>query len=235
MRNFGAGEGTRTPDLWITNPLLYQLSYAGSFSHFNLSPLKVKYNDSVFTWPNLITVLRLLLIPLIVIALFSERKSEALVLFVLAGLSDALDGLLARKLGQKSLLGAVMDPLADKFLLDTIYVLCAWKGYLPAFLAVLVVSRDVFIVSGFLVLYLFSTPPEINPTRLSKANTTLQVVTAASVLASLSSSILEPLFYLTAAFTVTSGLHYLYLGFKAFPHRPGNQSPAPPSPGRSHP
>ncbi len=189
----------------------------------------------MFTWPNLITVIRLFLIPLIVIALFSEKKTEALVLFVLAGLSDALDGFLARRLEQKSLLGAVMDPLADKFLLDTIYILCAWKGFLPPYLAVLVVSRDVFIVSGFLVLYLFSTPPEISPTRLSKTNTALQVCTAAAVLAGLSSTLLRPLFYLTAALTVASGLHYLYLGFKSFPHKPGNLPPAPPSLKRSHP
>jgi len=189
----------------------------------------------MFTWPNLITVLRLLLVPIVVIALLAGRRPEALVAFLAAGISDALDGFLARRLGQKSLLGAVMDPLADKFLLDTIYVLCAWKGYLPVFLAGLVVSRDVLIVSGFLVLHLFATPPEINPTRLSKTNTAVQVVTAAAVLASLPRPWLPPLFYVTASLTVISGLHYLWLGFRAFPHKPGNLSPAPPAPGGSLP
>ncbi len=179
----------------------------------------------VFTWPNLVSVLRLLLIPLIVIALLAGRRTEALILFLAAGLSDALDGLLARLLKQRSSLGAVLDPLADKFLLDTIYVLCAWKGYLPPFLAVLVVSRDVLIVTGFLIFYLFVVPLEVRPTLLSKGNTAFQVITAAAVLGGLPEGFLKPLFYLTACSTVASGLHYLYLAFKAFPHRPASPPP----------
>ncbi|HFC97706.1 MAG TPA: hypothetical protein ENJ40_04500 [Thermosulfurimonas dismutans] len=174
----------------------------------------------MFTWANLVTLIRLLLVPVILIALLSARKTEALVLFVMAGASDALDGILARKLRQKSLLGAVLDPLADKFLLDSIYLLCAWKGYLPVYLAVLVISRDVFIITGFLILHLFFVTPEIRPSRLSKLNTMVQIVTAAAVMASLRPDLLEPLFYLTATLTVSSGLHYLYLGFISFPQRP---------------
>lgn len=179
----------------------------------------------MLTWANLVTVFRLLLIPVIVIALLSGRRTEAFILFLAAGTSDALDGFLARVLKQKSLLGAILDPLADKFLLDTIYILCAWKGYLPAFLAVLVVSRDVLIVSGFLILYLFVASPEVSPTLLSKINTTFQVITAALVLAGIPSRFLNPFFALTASFTVASGLHYLYLAFKVFPHRPEDPSP----------
>jgi cardiolipin synthase len=180
----------------------------------------------VFTWANLITVVRLLLVPTIVILLLHEKRTPALVVFLLAGFSDALDGFLARHLGQRSTLGAVLDPLADKFLLDTIYILCAWKGYLPPTLAVLVVSRDVFIVSGFLVLYLFSTPPEIRPSLLSKINTACQILTAAAVLARAPETLLHPLFYLTGGLTVASGLHYLYQGLKLFP--PKDASPGAP-------
>ncbi len=179
----------------------------------------------MFTWPNLITVLRLLLIPVVVIYLLDGKREIALIFFILAGVSDALDGFLARVLHQKSPLGAVLDPLADKFLLDTLYVICAWKEYLPPFLAVLVVSRDVFIVTGFLILHLFATTPEINPTLLSKANTVFQILTLALVLASLSPAFLKPFYYFTAFLTVLSGLHYLYLAFKAFPHRPGSPPP----------
>ncbi len=168
----------------------------------------------MITWPNILTVLRILLIPLVIIALLEGRRFEALVFFVVAGVSDALDGLLARTLNQKSQLGAVLDPVADKFLLDSIYVICAWKGFLPAYLAVLVVTRDALIIAGFLILYLFVYPPEPRPTILSKANTVAQVVTAAAVLASAPKALLRPLFFVTATLTVSSGLHYLYLAFR---------------------
>ncbi|RUM86925.1 MAG: hypothetical protein DSZ24_07470 [Thermodesulfatator sp.] len=106
--------------------------------------------------------------------------------------------------------------LKTGILLDTIYVLCAWKGYLPSALAVLVVSRDVFIVSGFLVLYLLSIPPEIRPSWPSKVNTAFQIFTAAAVLAEAPPALLGPLFYLTGGLTIASGVHYLYRTVKAF-------------------
>ncbi|WP_210534555.1 CDP-alcohol phosphatidyltransferase family protein [Thermosulfurimonas marina] len=189
----------------------------------------------MFTWANLLTLSRLLLVPLIVILLLNESRTPALILFLLAGLSDALDGFLARHLKQRTVLGAVLDPLADKFLLDTIYILCAWKGFLPPALAVLVVSRDVLIVGGFLVLYLFSSPPEVRPSLLSKANTLFQILTAACVLAQAPEGLLHPLFYLTGGLTVASGLHYLYLGFKLFPPKDASPRPSPPGPERSSP
>ena len=184
------------------------------------SILNLRYFTSgIFTWANLVTVLRVMLVPAIALALLSGRNREALVLFLVAGASDALDGFLARALKQKSLIGAILDPLADKFLLDTIYILCAWKGDLPTFLAVLVVSRDVLIVVGFLILYLLGTSLKVKPTLISKINTAIQIITAALVLAEAPSRILNPLFFITALLTGASGLHYLYLALKSFSRR----------------
>ncbi|MDP3426615.1 MAG: CDP-alcohol phosphatidyltransferase family protein, partial [Humidesulfovibrio sp.] len=108
--------------------------------------------ENNWTIPNLLTVSRILMTPGIVMAFADKRFDIAWVLFALAGLTDALDGALARILKQRSSFGAMLDPLADKILLDTSFTCLAVQGWIPSWLAVLVVSRDVFIVGGLALL-----------------------------------------------------------------------------------
>lgn len=165
--------------------------------------------------PNAITILRLISIPIILIYLLHGRYELALVFFVLAGLSDALDGFLARTLNQKTLLGAIMDPIADKLLLDSIYIILAYLKLLPDWLAIIVVSRDVFILIGFVILTFFKKRLEVRPSIPGKLTTTLQITTVILVLKGVSTRVVEGAILLTAAITVFSGLHYLYLGLKS--------------------
>ena len=164
--------------------------------------------------PNLITLLRLLLIPAVIICLLENRFGWALVFFVVAGLSDALDGFLARALKQKTLLGAILDPIADKLLLDSIYLLGASRGLFPDWLAVIVISRDILILLGFILLSLFKHRFEVQPSIPSKITTAFQITTAVVTLYGLPQEILEVFFFLTTGLTVFSGLHYLYLGIQ---------------------
>ncbi len=164
--------------------------------------------------PNFITLLRLLLIPVVIINLLEGHLRLALFFFVLAGLSDALDGFLARALKQKTLLGAILDPIADKLLTNSIYILGAYLDLLPDWLAVIVISRDVFILLGFLLLSLQTKRLEVRPTLLGKATTACQLSTVVVTLAGFSLALKTFFFYLTAFLTVLSGLHYLYLALK---------------------
>src|ERR1700761_9181344 len=129
----------------------------------------------LFTLPNMITFGRLCAVPLAFWSLLRHRMDEAFVIFVLAGLSDALDGWMARRRGG-NLLGAVMDPVADKALLVTMYISLAAVDVLPDWLAILVVFRDVLIVGGVIVLAVLGHPVTIRPLYISKVNTVLQIV-----------------------------------------------------------
>jgi cardiolipin synthase len=167
--------------------------------------------------PNLITVFRLLLIPVFVIFLLENKSTLALITFVLAGVSDALDGFLARVLKQKTLFGAYVDPVADKLLLATSFVTLAIMGRLPGWVAVVVVSRDVIIMVGIGILMLNNRPMTIKPTYDSKITTFVQLITVCFVL---SSNYLTdyrflntPFIMATALCTIVSGFHYLYIGF----------------------
>jgi len=125
--------------------------------------------------PNLITVLRILLVAPIAWALLQQEFVLALVLFFVAGFSDGLDGFLAKHYGWTSRLGALLDPLADKALLVTCYAVLVWIGLLPLWLLVLVVARDVVIVAGALVYNYRILRLEAEPTLISKLNTVLQI------------------------------------------------------------
>jgi cardiolipin synthase len=133
--------------------------------------------------PNLITLGRLVLVPVAIEMIASQAWIGAFVVFVLAGLSDAIDGTLARRLGLRSELGALLDPLADKALLVSIFVALALTGIVPAALTILVVSRDVMIVGAVLISWVLGKPVEIKPLLISKLNTTAQIVFAGVVLA----------------------------------------------------
>ncbi|MBU6499716.1 MAG: CDP-alcohol phosphatidyltransferase family protein [Rhodospirillales bacterium] len=133
------------------------------------------------TLPNIITFGRLCAVPLAVWLVLRGDFAIAFLLFVLAGLSDAVDGWLARRRGT-SALGALLDPVADKALLVTMYVTLAAVRVLPDWLAILVVFRDAVIVGGVLVLAVLGQRPAIRPLRISKLNTALQIVLVAAAL-----------------------------------------------------
>lgn len=164
--------------------------------------------------PNLISILRLLLVPWFALVLLEQRFDAALALFLLMGLSDGLDGYLARGLDASSALGAALDPLADKVMLVSAFVLLGHLELLPAWLVVLAVGRDVLIVGGALLLYLFRPGSMVRPAPIGKVNTFLQIVLALTVLVRqlLPLPLLEPaqaaLVAGTAVTVVASGLWY---------------------------
>jgi cardiolipin synthase len=167
------------------------------------------------TVANLITILRIILVPIFIIYMLNNRVLASLIVFIIAGISDALDGLIARILHQKSNLGAHLDPLADKLLLMSAFVTLAVFDRIPSWLAVLTISRDVIILLGVLMLYLNRYPIKIKPLILSKATTCMQVIT---ILIVLSNGLMNLQFlkvyaiWVTALVTVASGLQYMREG-----------------------
>jgi cardiolipin synthase len=136
--------------------------------------------------PNIITLGRILLVPIIVWAIASSQMEIAFAVFIVAGVSDAVDGFLAKRFDMTSELGALLDPLADKALLVSIYMALGIGGSIPRWLVILVVSRDIMIVAAVIVSWLFDKPVAMKPLMVSKLNTGAQVAFAALVLASLS-------------------------------------------------
>jgi cardiolipin synthase len=134
--------------------------------------------------PNLITIARILLVPVIVWAIGSGEMLFAFILFLLAGISDAVDGFLAKRLGMTSEFGSYLDPLADKALIVSIYVALGIVEALPRWLVILVVSRDIMIVSAVILSWLVDRPVVVRPLTVSKANTAAQIILATLVLAS---------------------------------------------------
>jgi cardiolipin synthase (CMP-forming) len=168
------------------------------------------------TVPNLLTILRILLTPLLIHFLHENRLKEALVLFFVAGLSDGLDGLIARLFHQKSKLGAYLDPLADKLLLVSSFIMLATLGLVPVWLVILTVSRDITILAGLAALMLRQIPVKIKPSALSKANTLMQLFTVLSAMGSvvvrLPSWVYSFFFCATALLTIGSGVQYVRAG-----------------------
>ncbi|MGO3933462.1 CDP-alcohol phosphatidyltransferase family protein [Rhodopseudomonas pseudopalustris] len=135
--------------------------------------------------PNIITIGRILLVPVIVWAIASNEMAIAFAVFVIAGVSDAVDGFLAKRFNMSSELGALLDPLADKALLVSIYVSLGIWGAIPRWLVILVVSRDIMIVGAVIISWLFGKPVPMKPLMVSKLNTVAQVGFAAVVLGAL--------------------------------------------------
>ena len=133
--------------------------------------------------PNLISLARIILVPIVVWAITSDEMLAAFALFLVAGISDAVDGFLAKRFHMASELGAYLDPLADKALIVSIYVALGIAGALAIPLVILVVSRDIMIISGFMLSWLVGKPMPIRPLPVSKANTVAQILLATLVLA----------------------------------------------------
>ncbi len=135
--------------------------------------------------PNLITLARLLSVPLAIWLIISSDYGAAFWVFVAAGVSDALDGYIAKRFDRRTRLGALLDPIADKSLLMSVYVTLGYAGQLPDWLVIVVVFRDVMIVGGFVLIQASTPARQFDPLYISKINTTLQIVLVAFVLARL--------------------------------------------------
>jgi cardiolipin synthase len=164
--------------------------------------------------PNIITLGRLLLVPLAIWLILSGAFEAAFWTFIIAGVSDAVDGFIAKNFGMKTEIGALLDPVADKALLVSVYATLGVAGQLPAWLVILVIFRDLMIVGGFLLVQLFVWKTEWKPLIISKTNTLFQIVLAAFTLARLGfgtgdHGIGAVLISVVAATTVLSGGAYL--------------------------
>lgn len=171
---------------------------------------------STISIPNILTLVRILLTPVFVILLLRDLFPMALLVFAIAGVSDGLDGLIARYLNQRTALGAYLDPAADKLLLVSAFVSLAVLGVIPPWATVIVIARDVIIVLGLAILTLTEKKYEINPSMVSKCTTTAQIITVLVTLydpAHVKLAMLYPvLLWSTAILTTLSGLHYIYIG-----------------------
>lgn len=182
--------------------------------------------------PNQLTLLRLVFIPFIATAIMESHFRVALTLFVLAGLSDGLDGLLARKMNQRTMLGQYLDPIADKLLLSTMFLMLSTTHHIPWRVTVLVFSRDIGILLVSALLYMTTALRDFSPSVFGKANTVAQIfailfvmlneVAVTSFLPDLKDAALWAVFGLT----LLSGLHYIWL----VGHRLRTTSPPAPKP-----
>jgi cardiolipin synthase (CMP-forming) len=181
--------------------------------------------------PNILTALRILMVPLFVICLMRELRFFALLVFTFAAISDGLDGLIARYYNQRTALGAYLDPIADKLLLITAFGSLAVLAILPGWLTVIVISRDVLILLGIAIFSITNINLEIRPSLVSKWTTFAQLVTVFMVLLNLTFTGAEiikySVFWLTAALTTVSGIHYLYLGLHLLQEANGRSRNAP--------
>ncbi len=137
---------------------------------------------SKMTLPNLITIGRLILVPLVIVMIIMGRWQAAFALFAAAGISDAVDGFIAKRFGMASELGAYLDPVADKALIVSIYITLAVVGVIPPWLAILVVSRDIMIVSAVILSWVMEKPVAMAPLVVSKLNTAAQLAFATLIL-----------------------------------------------------
>lgn len=164
--------------------------------------------------PNLITLGRILLVPIVVWAIASGAMWLAFVLFLAAGVSDAVDGFLAKRFNMTTVLGSYLDPLADKALIVSIYITLGISGEIPRWLVILVVSRDIMIVGGVVLSWLVGSPLKMRPLIVSKLNTVAQIAFACVVLGSLGFNVdVAPLdailMGLVAVLTLASVVAYL--------------------------
>ncbi len=174
--------------------------------------------SSVLTVANLLTVLRLILIPVFISAIYYQRFVWALSIFLLAAITDGLDGLAARNFNQKTQLGAILDPMADKLLLVTSFIILSLPRFtitdpIPFWLTATVISRDAFIVLGALVMNISTGFSKFRPSLPGKINTVVQIVLIVIFLVAnafnLHPNFLSIVYYATLAIAVLSGLHYI--------------------------
>ena len=163
---------------------------------------------------NLVTVARLLSVPVVLYCLLHGEMRLAFYVFLFAGVSDAVDGAIARRFDLQTELGAIMDPIADKLLMVSVFVMLAWLGLIPDWIVFLAVTRDALIVGAILVSSLIGNPIRVAPLMLSKVNTAAQILLIVTVLCDQAfglglNSFVTIFLYLTALLTFASGASYL--------------------------
>jgi cardiolipin synthase len=178
----------------------------------------------ILTYANQLTILRMLFVPCFVLLLIYGYPKSATVLFILAAITDCLDGLIARKLQQKTVLGSFLDPMADKILLTAAFITLTVPSlplvlHIPTWLTIWTISRDVLIALSALIIHLQTNHTTFPPSFLGKCTTALQLVTVGTcLLANFYSDLAQTIFpfitYATLAFTIVSGLHYAYRSIK---------------------
>jgi cardiolipin synthase len=170
--------------------------------------------------PNALSLLRIFLVAPFLIAVIYRHYPLALALFVAAGLSDALDGYLARRLAQKSVLGTFLDPLGDRLLTTVAFVALAVQGQLPAWLAVIVVAKDLYVALGAGILHFTGNLPVAEATFWGKLTMVMQIITLGLVLLAtfipVSSALLMLLFVVTGLATTITCVHYILRGIQVF-------------------
>ena len=175
-------------------------------------------SQASLTIPNLITLFRIILTPLFIIFLIQGNYRKAFVVFVLAGVSDLADGLIARTWQQKSRLGSYLDPLADKLLMAASFVTLSIYHQIPSWLTVVVLSRDVILAVGVVIFRLADIPLVVRPSLAGKWTTTFQLITVGFVLLNkiwaFPPLVLPVFFWVTGALTTISGLQYFFRGIK---------------------
>ena len=164
--------------------------------------------------PNGITVFRIFLVPVIVWLIIADQMQWAFYVLFLAGLTDALDGYLAKKFGLLTELGAYLDPIADKALLVSIYIVLGLSGHLPVWLVIAVVSRDLLIIGAIMLSWMLERPVKLRPLFVSKANTAFQIVLAGLVVADVGfelglAGLTQIMVWITGMLTIVSAAVYL--------------------------
>ncbi len=181
-------------------------------------------SSRIITLPNLLTMFRMVLIPVFVSLLFYQRFVWALIVFLLAGVTDGLDGLFARRFDQKSQLGTILDPIADKLLLVTSFIVLSMPSIspqpmprhfpVPFWVTAAVISRDIFIIVGAAAINIVTGFRSFRPSWLGKVNTAVQILAIAAILVAASrpqvSGYLPTVYTTVFAFAVFSGTHYVY-------------------------
>jgi cardiolipin synthase (CMP-forming) len=166
--------------------------------------------------PNLLSLFRLFLTAFFIMAIVHDRFGIALFLFILQSVSDMLDGFLARTMGQKTPLGAYLDPMADKIMLASSYLVLLYKGLIPLWLVSIVLLRDLTITLGFwFVASRIASDRQPRPSMISKTTTVFEMVTVVYILWSATRTYDFLFFYSTAALCVVSGLQYIFIGYNA--------------------
>ncbi len=169
-------------------------------------------------WANRLTITRIILVPVFIAAVLYGRLNAALVIFLIAAATDGLDGYIARKWDQKTTLGTIMDPIADKLLIGSAYIsFCIVTGIpeylkLPVYVPIIVISRDVFILMGAIIIYLVRGGIEVKPSYVGKLTTVFQMITIIALLLKFVYS--SWLWNATTVLTLISGLDYLRTGSK---------------------
>lgn len=176
--------------------------------------------------PNLLSLLRIFMVAPFLIAVLYGYHGIALIIFIAAGITDFLDGYLARRLKQKSVLGTFLDPIGDKLLGAVAFITLSVQGLLPAWLAVIVVAKDVYVALGAGILHYSGNLTVAVPSFWGKFATVVQIATVALVLLGtmVTISVVLPtvLFVLTAVVTTIACVHYIWCGTKSFAEKPGD-------------